>query len=421
MKRNTKRVFKNFDYLHTDDFAAYLSAMSRKGWHFRQWGVGLTFQRGEPAEITYAVEIFPDASEYDTRPAVNTEEFAEYCAAAGWKLLDAKRKFCIFRQIREDAEEILTDAERLENVAKEEGKILRRQLILALWMCILQNGNFFGNSFANYIFSNDLLFLLLLVDVLTIGALAREIVFLLWKKKQLNRIAQGKRVSFGKAAGGGTVFYDAYSWIPMMIAGCYIVFCAATARYDQLLLIAMILIPLILMSWLIARFRPDAVTNQVIQIIVPCLVLILALVIEMGITLTKGEKPVSMVDVPLLYEDIGGDAGKLEDITLDGSTSIFGSGLRCGLRYEEKSFNYQVYRSDYPWVLDRICDNEQKAYHQNGTDVTDIWNAEVAVRYENGQYLIRYPEGVVLVSVAKDTVFSQEQTEIIRSALLESR
>lgn len=421
MKRNTKTVFKNFDFLHTDDFAAYLSAMSRKGWHFRQWGAGLTFERGEPADITYAVEIFTDASEYDTRPEVNTEEFAEYCAAAGWKLLDAKRKFCIFQKARGDADEIMTDAERLENVGKEEKKILLRQLALALWLCVRQNGRFFGISFVNHIFSNDSLFALLLMDTLAIGALTRGILFLAWMRKQHNRMAQGKRASFGKSVGGSVVLCDTYSGAAFVIIGCYMIFCAITERHQALLLLAVVLGSFGIMSYCIARFRPDAVTNQIIQTIVPILVFVFALTVMVGAIFVEDEQIVMATDVPLLYEDIGGEAGKLEDITLDGSTSIFGSGLRCYLYYEDESIYYQVYQSDYPWILDKICDNEEKNYRQNSTDVTDIWNAEFAIRYENGQYLIRYPEGVLLVEIAQDTVFSQEQAAIIRSALLESR
>lgn len=421
MTRNTKTVFKHFDYLHTDDFGAYLTAMSRKGWHFREWRAGLIFERGAPADITYAVEIFTDASEYDTRPEVHTEEFAEYCEAAGWKLVDAKRKYCVFQKVREDADEILTDEERLENVVKEERKSLLRQLALALWFSFWWNFQFFGSGFVNYIFSNDYLFALLLWDVLAIGMVARVVAFLVWKKKQYRRIARGERVSFGKTAGGAAAFFGIYYWVPVMITGCYIVFCAATGRYGQFLLVAMILIPLILMSCLIARFRPDAVTNQIIQIIVPCLVMILALVIMTGVVISQDQESTSAGSVPLRYEDIGVEAGELEDITLDTSASIFGSGLRCWLYYEEDSIYYQVYQSDYPWILDRICANVEKNHSQSSTNVTDIWNAIFAIRYEDGQYLIRYPEGVLVVDIAKDTVFSREQTQIIHTALLGSR
>lgn len=421
MNGNTKTVFKNFDYLHADDFGAYLTAMSRKGWHFRQWGAGLIFERGEPANITYAVEIFTDASEYDTRPEVNTEEFAEYCEAAGWKLLDAKRKFCIFQKIREDAAEILTDEERLFNIAKEERKILLRQLVLVLWFCVQQNCFFFGRNFVNYVFDNDYLFALLLWDVLAIGVLAKVVAFLVWKRKQYGRIAQGEKAHFGKSQGMVSFFQSINFWAAFVICGGYAVYCAITEQYQQFVLVAVMLIPLMLMFYLIARFRPDAVTNQILQTIVPCVVMILALSVMVGITFSGNGESTDIEDVPLLYEDIGGEAGKLEDVTLDGSTSIFGSGLRCWLDYEEVSVNYQVYKSDQSWILEKICDDMEKTYHYNGTDVTDIWNAVLAKQYENGYYLILYPEAVLLFRVADDTVISPEQAEIIRSALLESR
>ena len=84
MARNTKTVLKGFDYMHCDDFAKYLSNMAAKGWHFKEWGVGLKFEKGEPKQAVYAVEVFTKASENDMRPEPNTQEFAAYCEAAGW-------------------------------------------------------------------------------------------------------------------------------------------------------------------------------------------------------------------------------------------------------------------------------------------------------------------------------------------------
>ena len=57
MRKDRKTVLKTFDYLHCDDFATFLMDMSRKGWHFKEWGAGLVSERGEPEDITYAVEV----------------------------------------------------------------------------------------------------------------------------------------------------------------------------------------------------------------------------------------------------------------------------------------------------------------------------------------------------------------------------
>ena len=51
MSAARKTVLKGFDYMHCDDFALYLGKMAAKGWHFREWGIGLKFEKGEPEQI----------------------------------------------------------------------------------------------------------------------------------------------------------------------------------------------------------------------------------------------------------------------------------------------------------------------------------------------------------------------------------
>ena len=69
--RNTKRVISNFDYRECDAFAEYLHRQSLQGWHFKEWKLGLVFEKGEPKDITYTVEVFPKGSEMDLRPGEN--------------------------------------------------------------------------------------------------------------------------------------------------------------------------------------------------------------------------------------------------------------------------------------------------------------------------------------------------------------
>ena len=68
MSVKRKKVLKGFNYMHVDDFAKYLSDMAAKGWHFKEWGVGLKFEKGEPERAVYAVEVFQKASDNDTSP-----------------------------------------------------------------------------------------------------------------------------------------------------------------------------------------------------------------------------------------------------------------------------------------------------------------------------------------------------------------
>jgi len=61
MASKYKRVRKEFDYMHCDDFAAYLSEMAAKGWHFKIWEARLVFEKGEPADVADAVEVVDKA------------------------------------------------------------------------------------------------------------------------------------------------------------------------------------------------------------------------------------------------------------------------------------------------------------------------------------------------------------------------
>ena len=120
MKKNIKRVFRDFSYLECSAFADYLHEMSLEGWHFTSWKFGLIFEKGEPEDIVYAAEVFPKGRESDSQPGKDAEEYAEYCEAAGWRLIDGRRRFCIFRRIQDDAVPIVTEEERFQNVKKAE-------------------------------------------------------------------------------------------------------------------------------------------------------------------------------------------------------------------------------------------------------------------------------------------------------------
>ena len=91
-------VKKRFDYAHCDDFAAYLNEMAAKGWHFKMWNRGWMFEKGEPEEATYAVEVIATGKGDDSRPNRDIHEFGEYCEQVGWKLVDAHWKFCILKK-----------------------------------------------------------------------------------------------------------------------------------------------------------------------------------------------------------------------------------------------------------------------------------------------------------------------------------
>ena len=422
MAQGKKTVWKAFDYLHCDDFAAYLGDMAAKGWHFKEWGAGLVFERGEPRQETYAVEVFSEATEYDTRPEPRTEEFAEYCEAAGWVLVDAKRKFCIFRKVRPDAVEILTQEERLQNIAKEEKKEVWRQAGLCSWFFVLQLMQMTGSSFVNQIFSNASLMVFVVFCILFLGAWGRCIQFYHWRSVSNRKLQNGESLSFRKGTYLFSYLSGWYSMITTIALLVYVLCLCLLGQYFTLAFVGVLLGVIILISYLVAKFRPDAVTNQIIQTVTPMLIFIVLIMAAFALFLGKEEEKLPAEDIPLLYSDIGGEAGTLEDVTLDGSESIFGSALRCWLYYEEEHIYYQVFKSDHQWILDRIWNDEMdRKYNQNGTDCTAQWGAEAAVCTLPGYYRVRYDDGILYVNLPEDLVLTQSQIDIIRAALYESR
>ena len=422
MARNRKTVLKGFNYLQCDDFAAYLTDMAAKGWHFKEWKAGLVFEKGEPEKTQYAVEVFIDGSEYDTRPDVHTQAFAEYCEAAGWKLVDAKRKFVIFQKIRADAVDILTPQERLANIAKEERKdVLYRLVIGYIWVFLLLS-RFFGSTFVHVIYSNQTLLLCAVWLALAFSATIRFFHFLFWKRSWAKKAENGEDLYFGKAK---KPFNFVSGWHTQLSTGVILVFTVGlflTKQFETLLLILGLVVVIVTMAFVIARLRPDAVIHQIIQIVVAVFLMIAILIVPITIFASDETVDVETAQIPLYYDDIDGEAGRLEKADFHQRSSIFGSAMSCWLEHEEDTVTYYVYKSDHPWVIDKIWKEQViDNYHLTEENVTDLWNAELAYKTGSNRHSVKYSNAVLIISFANDMVITSEKVDTICAALLESR
>ena len=423
MARNRKTVLKGFHYLQCDDFAAYLADMAAKGWHFKEWKAGLVFEKREPEAVQYAVEVFIDGSEYDTRPDVHTQAFAEYCEAAGWKLIDAKRKFVIFRKIREDAVEILTPQERFAIIAKEERKDILYRLIMAyIWVFLLLSRFTGGLVFVQSIYSGYFLLLCGVWLALAICATLRFFHFLAWKKNWTKRSEEGEDLYFGK---GKNPFAFTNGWHTQLSTGVILVFVAGlflTEQFETLLLILALVVVLVTVAYIIARLRPDAVVHQIIQIVVAVFLMIAILIVPITIFASNETTDTETAQIPLYYDAIDEDLGRLAEAEFHQRRSIFGSATSCTLEYEEEYVYYYVYTSQYHWVIDKIWKEMViDDYHTMEEDVTDLWNAELAYKTGLDTYSVKYPDAVLIINFAEGTVLTSQKVDTICSALLESR
>ena len=390
MAGKKKTVRKFFSYRNCDDFAAYLNHMARQGWHFKEWRAGLVFEKDQPEEATYAVEVFSKAEETDTRPVPETEDFAEYCEAAGWQFVDANRIFVVFTRIREDAVPILTDEERFEAISKADGHSVWRWLGISFAWCIMQILEF-RSGFKYSIFrSRELIvagtwFLLLLL------AAARAAQFLLWKHRCVRRMDRGLKLFFGRDSSDK---WD--SWLYLSILAIQI-FCLVYIGQGWISLIILgMATALVLMGFLIARFRPDATVSAIIQALGGFAIFIAALTTFTITGQSEKQQDLTVVEPPVVYADIWEDPGEPEDIYSKRYESVFGSWNICHLEYEDAELYYEVFRSDYTWVLDGVWRDIMKGRAtQMGTNCTELWDAEIAILSTADYYKVRYENTIL--------------------------
>ena len=191
--KEVKRRFKYFKYRECDAFAKYLEEQAAKGWHFKEWRLGLVFEKGEPRKVKYSVEVFPKGDDRDSRPEKDAEEFAEYCEAAGWKLIDGQRKFCIFKATRRDAVPIATPEERYENICKAERERLWLPFVYVPFVWIMFQV-MWGDGY-KFLFQNSELCFVIMMLILMFGSIVDGLSALLWRRKKKRQIVEGETPS----------------------------------------------------------------------------------------------------------------------------------------------------------------------------------------------------------------------------------
>ena len=419
MGKNNKTVFKGFDYMHCDDFARLLMDMAAKGWHFKEWGAGLKFEKGEPEQVVYAVEVFNKASENDTRPAPETKEFAEYCEAAGWELVDSKQKFCIFKKIDENATELFTPEERVTNAFKASTLGYPIALLVLYGInAVLQWINV-TSFFERYIFSPTFLFSFSIWNVMFLGQLCTFVYAFIKKRKLMKDIRDGKEIYIGSQKGNRLHFTarDIYVVILLALLSYYFL----VMKQPELIILNLALIgSVLLMAILVNKFRPDRDTNVIIQGVFTMVVFLVFIVITIGIISDVGENVSQQKEeAPLLISDYRECLYEEDDIDIYHESNLFGSIDNYFIFTEEESIYYTIYKSENSRILDGIWEREftEKKFNEGATDCTSEWGAEKALRNENGEYYVRYETSILVFRDYEDIYLAPEQIDIILTKL----
>lgn len=368
-----KTVYKNFDYTQCNEFATFLSEMAAEGWHFKEWSLGLVFEKGEPQKVEYAVEIFIHGKEEDLRPEPQTEEFAEYCEAAGWGFLDAKRKFCIFKKIREDAMEIVTPEERIENIKSAELGWINSAKGLHMWLFIytlIQS----SSDMRTWAF-NGMEQIVLLSLLVSFGfALYETMRIKRWAKEQKQGLLEGKKIVSLKTEKITRIV------ITSIVAVNFVGYCILKKSYIGLVVLFAITVCLVLLDIFAKKYRPSRESRSLIVA-----GLFLSVIVIFAIAFTV----ISERD--------------LEKLTYQNSIdkSIFGTREVGYYEYSDSQMiEYRKYHSDLEWLMDKVWEEETQ-YVTDTPDYIDVLDAEEIKTLGDWRYMIRNPQCIVVVDNAE--------------------
>lgn len=385
--KTKKRVFPHFEYRECDAFALYLHEQSLEGWHFKEWRCGLVLEKGEPQDITYMVEVFPKGAESDLKPGENTEEYAEYCCAAGWSFLDSHQKFCIFKKEKEDAVSIVEPEEKLDNIWKTEWSKWKSGSCVGLGILGFYLLDFWSFRFRDYIFRNWLLLLLVTLCMLAICTICEAICLKKWRQQKKRELDLHGETVYGRC--GRKIVFCRYSFVIFLVLQLLV---AGNRLENERTLIALVLlaIGMGIISLIVSIWRPLEAENVFFQV-VACMILIGGI----GVFLFLGNE-----------ETVYTREEKAE--------SIFGSFTRGDTALEHAKIHYEISKSSHPWILNRLWKEEEIGY-DTAVQCDDIWNAKQA--YRNGGeemywYYVRYPEAVVTIELEMDTNQEPSDNEI---------
>lgn len=405
-----KTVLKGFRYTECDDFASYLTEMSSNGWHFKEWKVGLVFEKGAPADICYAVEVFPKGSEMDVRTGPEAEEYAEYCTAAGWRLLDSRRKFCIFCRESPDAPPITTPEERLTNILQAQWKSWLSDSCSTTLLCILYWVDFLAFHFSRWIFNNFLLFLLAVLTFLALSELTRAFGLLVTAHRLKAELKEGNTPRY--CAGKGARILQRISAVLHLLILCMLPAVAWQSGYRAAGAVIGIIVPVISILYvvLVFWFRPSREGNWMAQIALGLTIPLFAAIITITYFVGSDGNTASFSDTPLpLSQEAFGDCS-LKDFY--SSQSIAGSlrhysicvqGKRTdGAALDSDNLWCWIYQSSHPEILDLIWEKETAKDLKQPQDCTGQWNAVYALTDNSWRYYLRYPDRVAVLWTTLD-------------------
>lgn len=435
MKRT---VYRSFDYAECDDFAAFLNSMAMQGWHFKEWGLGLVFEKGAPQEMEYAVEVISksrkDREKTSNKLLQEEREFADYCNTSGWLLLAQKDGIYIFKKLKEDAVPVLTAEERLGHIFKEVRKQRVTGTFTFVLLFLLRMYCFWNNPEA-WLFQGAMFLIPVIILIECLFDVLCLLSIFIWKMDKHKKVEKGEDIYFGKKE-NRFIVSDKIQFSVRMV--CEIAIAMIFLYYRQYE--AAVIIPLMFgigeggrileavlekkLKWKKDDKRYDgyrAVNMALMFVFVQILdiFMISPMAMQEEIKLMKEE-------CPLIQEDYMEVEGEFEEAVYCEVNSGAGAIKRYDITYQNlkssvypadkaDTISYVIYESENDWVLDRVYNYLKGNLYGEMQEHTEKWGAQEAVSGENYLYIVKYEDKVVRFGDYAN--LTQDQIDIIREEL----
>lgn len=294
---------------------------------------------------------------------------------------------------------------------------------------------FTGSAFVIMLFSNAILFTLLTLALLPVYEVLQCISMAVWQVKAWRKIRRGDRPVYGKRR----EMYVLYAFMILMLAGLTFVWGSeGTAGSAVVLWIWIGIIMAVLAGlWF---YRPSRRENWVLQIVAG---LGIGIILFGGwsASLTGGsmdrEEMLSAAQkLPLVLTDYSRTDEEITFSYYKERSSILGTMLSGTIEYgyppegggavgeEQERLSYTVYRTDIPWLLDQVWQEEIKAGNLEEYDWVveagkgyEKWGAEEVLRreWEDNSLYVRYDDAVLNLYATE--LPEEEQIDIVREKL----
>ena len=429
--KTQKRTFVNFRYKECDSFAEYLHNMSLEGWHFQRYSMGLIFEKGEPEDICYAVEVFPKGKEMDLKPEDDAQEYAEYCEAAGWKLIDGWKRFCIFRKVSSDAVDIVTHEERFDNIRKSEYRQWCGEAFTAFFITIVNVLNIWTN-FGDRIFLDITLITAAVLLIYCLYEIQKGLSLFIWSFRTHRHIKQHEIPEY---TGGSKRSGHIRNIIVVILTLGMTLLGIRADMTPEIYLLPVIVGFVIIVQYSIEISRPSRGGNYAVQLAATGVIFII-FIVGIGASIfvndneTQSYEQIDRENVPLIKEDYAEVSDEIIYIDDGSFEGILGKRLHCYIEYgtiteehlqegayisKERNLSenilYDVYYSEYDWVLDKIWKDEVEPSIDKLSECTAEWAAKEAYKKSGVYYYVRHSDSILILFTLDD--LNTEQIAII--------